>query len=148
MKSPKFCIPPYELIGQQCLFFSRPYEPWGITHSWDKVSTAPSLQSSHHHAQAYKNFYDASIFCMERGGFLAEQIKDVKKAQRFCKYLKGKLGCPRFAVSILFLAGSCTPSLIARHGSCYQWSPVDGQETRVPCNTEGLKARFVCQQNE
>eukprot|EP00090_Calanus_glacialis_P002931 TRINITY_DN12143_c0_g1_i1.p1 TRINITY_DN12143_c0_g1~~TRINITY_DN12143_c0_g1_i1.p1 ORF type:complete len:149 (+),score=27.60 TRINITY_DN12143_c0_g1_i1:189-635(+) len=117
VKSPKFCIPPYELIGQQCLFFSRPYEPWGITHSWDK---------------AYKNFYDASIFCMERGGFLAEQIKDVQKAQRFCKYLKG----------------SCTPSLIARHGSCYQWSPVDGQETRVPCNTEGLKARFVCQQNE
>merc|ERR1712179_354543 len=104
VKSPKVCIPPYELIGQQCLFFSRPYEPWGITQSWD---------------QAYKNFYDASIFCLSRGGFLAEHIQSVEKAQRFCKYLKG---------------------------SCYQWSPVTGQETRVPCNTMDLKARFVCQQ--
>jgi len=74
VKSSKICIPPYEKIGQQCLFFSRPYQPWGITQTWD---------------QAYKNFYDASIFCMERGGFLAEHIQDVKKALKFCKYLRG-----------------------------------------------------------
>ena len=104
VKTAKVCIPRYSLVDQQCLFFSRPYEPWGITQSWDQVGTLASTQilRSLPFVQAYKNFYDASIFCMERGGFLAEQIQSVEKAQSFCKYLKG----------------SCTPSLIARRGSC------------------------------
>ena len=27
-----------EKIGQQCLYFSRPFQPWGITESWEEVS--------------------------------------------------------------------------------------------------------------
>merc|ERR1711976_1025659 len=54
VKTSKVCISPYENIGKQCLYFSRPYEPWGITKSWD---------------QAYKSFYGAAIFCLENGGF-------------------------------------------------------------------------------
>ena len=37
VKTTKACISPYERIGKQCLYFSRPYEPWGITKSWDQV---------------------------------------------------------------------------------------------------------------
>ena len=44
VKTAKLCISPYSLVGQQCLFFSRPYEPWGITQSWDQVGTLPSTQ--------------------------------------------------------------------------------------------------------
>ena len=44
VKTAKVCIPPYSLVGQQCLFFSRPYEPWGITQSWDQVGTLASTQ--------------------------------------------------------------------------------------------------------
>jgi len=116
VKSQKYCQPPYEKIGHQCLYFSRPYEPWGVSGTWE---------------QAYKSFYDAAVFCLENGGFLAQKIKDVDKALNFCKYLRG----------------SCSPSLIARNGKCYQWSPVDGQELELPCNTENLKARFVCEQS-
>ena len=74
VKSSKKCSPPFEKIGPQCLYFSRPYEPWGIDGKWDG---------------AYKSFYDAAVFCLENGGFLAEKIKDVDKALKFCKYLKG-----------------------------------------------------------
>ena len=41
--------------------------------------------------------------------------------------------------------GSCAPSLLARAGRCYQWSPVDGSELELACNTDNLKARFVCE---
>merc|ERR1711988_2003410 len=115
VKSSKICIPPYEKIGSQCLYFSRPFQPWGITHSWDK---------------AYKSFYDAAVFCLENGGHLAEKIKDVDRALKFCKYLRG----------------SCTPSLLSREGRCYQWSPVSGEELEMPCDTENLKSRFICEQ--
>ena len=95
VKTQRRCDPPYEKIGGQCLYFSRPYEAWGITGSWSK---------------AYKSFYDAAVFCLENGGYLAEQVEDVDTALQFCARLKG----------------SCTPSLIARNGKCYQWSPIDG----------------------
>ena len=76
------------------------------------------------YVKAYKSFYGAAIFCLENGGFLAEQILDVEKALKFCKHLKGKIYFPNILVSSVL--GSCTPSLIARKGRCYQWSPLDG----------------------
>ena len=45
------------------------------------------------------------------------------------------------------IIGGCAPSLIAREGFCYQWSPVDGVETLVPCNLTDMKARFICDQD-
>ena len=70
----------------------------------------------------------------------------------------------------LFLAGGCSPSLVARDGSCYQWSPLDGGEQETPwsvlspqlhfiisnypkhctdwyfSNSAQLKTRFICEQ--
>ena len=37
VKSQKYCQPPYEKIGHQCLYFSRPYEPWGVSGTWEQV---------------------------------------------------------------------------------------------------------------
>ena len=31
------CRAPYEQIGDQCLYFSRPYKPWGVADTWDQV---------------------------------------------------------------------------------------------------------------
>jgi len=112
---PKTCSPPYKRIGSQCLYFSAPYEPWGVDNHWD---------------QAYKSFYGAAVFCLSNGGFLAERILDVDVALQFCNYSRG----------------SCTPSLLARNGRCYQWSPLDGSESELPCNTENLKTRFICEE--
>ena len=33
------CRAPYEQIGDQCLYFSRPYKPWGVADTWDQVCT-------------------------------------------------------------------------------------------------------------
>ena len=46
---------------------------------------------------------------------------------------------------IIFIGG-CAPSLIARDGYCYQWSPIDEEELKIPCRIPGLKARFICEQ--
>ena len=45
------CPRPYELIGTQCLFFSQPYLPWGLSESW---------------AEAYLNYYDAVVLCRQQ----------------------------------------------------------------------------------
>lgn len=132
VKTSKACISPYEKIGKQCLYFSRPYEPWGITKSWDQVGKNEGRDVEMYilenlfkiYVKAYKSFYGAAIFCLENGGFLAEQILDVEKALKFCKHLKGKIYFPYKVLSSIL--GSCTPSLIARKGRCYQWSPLDG----------------------
>ena len=39
------CRAPYEAVGRQCLFFSRPYADWGITDSWREVSRISQSQS-------------------------------------------------------------------------------------------------------
>ena len=96
VKTSKACISPYEKIGKQCLYFSRPYEPWGITKSWDQVGRNESRERCilenlfKIYVKAYKSFYGAAIFCLENGGILAEQILDVGKALKYCKHLKGK----------------------------------------------------------
>ena len=43
------------------------------------------------------------------------------------------------------MAGGCAPSLVAREGRCYQWSPLDGAELELPCTQPNLKARFICE---
>ena len=60
---------------------------------------------------------------------LAEKIRNVDKALKFCKYLRGKFSQEargREGVKTKF-SGSCTPSLISREGRCFQWSPLDGE---------------------
>ena len=70
------CRAPYEAVGRQCLFFSRPYAAWGIDNSW---------------SGAYKSLWDASDFCSLHGGKLAPSVQDFKAASAFCKSAEG--GC-------------------------------------------------------
>merc|ERR1712109_66348 len=82
--------------------------------------------------KAYKSVYDAAVFCLEHGGRLAGKVEEPLEATRHCATIKE----------------SCAPSLLARDGSCYQWSPVDGSETKIPCNSSQLKTRFICEEDE
>ena len=56
--------------------------------SWQTLAWTFQLRT----LQAYKSFYDAAVFCLENGGFLAERIEDVDQALKFCKYLRGDRG--------------------------------------------------------
>jgi hypothetical protein len=40
--------------------------------------------------QAYKNFYDAALFCLEHGGNLAEAVDDFRAASKFCSIIRGR----------------------------------------------------------
>ena len=41
--------------------------------------------------QAYKTIYSASLFCLEHGGRLAEQVHDHKSAIQHCHTIRGEL---------------------------------------------------------
>nr|XP_040583651.1 uncharacterized protein LOC121132330 [Lepeophtheirus salmonis] len=111
-----YCRKPYVKIGSQCLFFSRPYEPWGITSTWK---------------EAYLNFYDAVALCkIVGGGKLASQVTDYDSAKQHCLYVRG----------------GCAPSLIRKgYDKCYQWSPIDGSELQIPCRRWEVEMRFICE---
>nr|ACO10895.1 MFS-type transporter C6orf192 [Caligus rogercresseyi] len=114
-----FCRSPYVAIGRQCLFFSRPYEPWGISPSWN---------------EAYFNFYDAVTVCkLIGGGQLASGVKDFLSAKEHCLREKG----------------GCAPSLIRKgYNECYQWSPLDGSEMKIPCRQWEITMRFICEDTQ
>ncbi len=77
------CPVPYKLIGDQCLFFSRPFSPWGITNDWKG---------------AYLNYYNALEICqVVGGGRLAGQVKKFEEANAFCLRVRG--GCAPSLVS-------------------------------------------------
>ena len=87
-------MPPYEAVGSQCLFFSRPHPPWGILPSWDQVAstqstTGFSLKLMNLVLQAYKSVYDAAIFCLEHGGSLAERVEEPEEAVEHCTQIQG-----------------------------------------------------------
>ncbi len=120
MTSAPTCPRPYELIGTQCLFFSQPYLPWGLSESW---------------AESYLNFYDAVALCRQQAshkglkGDLATEVKSWPAAQRFCERARG----------------TCAPSLIRRNDQCYQWSPIDGTEMAIECKRWEVTMRFICE---
>ncbi|XP_023341833.1 uncharacterized protein LOC111711669 [Eurytemora carolleeae] len=87
VRSQSLCIPPYQKVGKQCLFFSRPHSPWGLSDTWH---------------QAYKSVYDAAVFCMAHDGQLAEQVQDFKSALDLCATVRG--GC---APSLVARRGHC-----------------------------------------
>lgn len=120
------CPRPYVLVGMQCLFFSQPCDEWQMSNTWD---------------ESYANYYDAVATCRIKSnetstkeipgmGDLAEKILDYKMALQYCTK---------------FAKGGCAPSLLHRQGRCYQWSPVDGSETEVPCRQWQHRMRFVCE---
>ena len=119
-KSALTCPRPYELIGVQCLFFSQPYLPWGLTESW---------------AESYLNFYDAVAMCRLQAankglkGDVASEVRNFESAKRFCKRSRG----------------GCAPSLLYRDNLCYQWSPMDGSEVEIPCKRWEVTMRFICE---
>jgi len=77
------CPIPYNLIGDQCLFFSRPFSPWGISEDW---------------RDAYLNYFNAAEMCnIMGGGRLAEKIRNFEATNTFC----------------LKVRGGCTPSLVS-----------------------------------
>merc|ERR1719361_2816557 len=102
------CPRPYELIGTQCLFFSQPYLPWGLSESW---------------AEAYLNYYDAVVLCRQQAankglkGDLATKVGNWPAAKRFCERSRG----------------GCAPSLVRHDKTCFQWSPIDGTEIKISC---------------
>ena len=114
------CPRPYELIGTQCLFFSQPYLPWGLSESWE---------------EAYLNFYDAVAKCRlqasDRGlqGDLATSVRNWESAKLFCQRTRG----------------GCAPSLLRRDNKCYQWSPIDGKEMEIPCKRWDVTMRYICE---
>ena len=114
------CPRPYELVGTQCLFFSQPYLPWGLSESW---------------AESYLNFYDAVALCRSqasnkgRKGDLATQVRNFQAAQKLCQRSRG----------------GCAPSLIRRGQTCFQWSPLDGSEMEIPCRRWEVTMRYVCE---
>lgn len=78
------CPDPYKLIGDQCLFFSRPFSPWGITKDW---------------RGAYLNYYNAFEMCkVVGGGRLAEKVNKFEEANAFCLRVRG--GCAPSLVSL------------------------------------------------
>jgi hypothetical protein len=114
------CPRPYELIGTQCLFFSQPYLPWGLTETW---------------AEAYLNYYDAVAVCRIQAsnkgltGDLASSVRNFEAAKRFCRRSRG----------------ACAPSLIRRDDQCYQWSPIDGSEIKITCKRWDVTMRYICE---
>ena len=114
------CPRPYELVGTQCLFFSQPYLPWGLSESW---------------AESYLNFYDAVALCRlqashkGRKGDLATEVRNFEAAQKLCQRSRG----------------GCAPSLIRRGQTCFQWSPLDGSEMEIPCRRWEVTMRYVCE---
>ena len=128
--------------------------------------------------KAYKSVYDAAVFCLEHGGRLAGKVEEPLEATRHCATIEGRLlvskvpqpipipisvrepvyfgfsksnipfNALRLNIHRSSPSGSCAPSLLARDGSCYQWSPVDGSETKIPCNSSQLKTRFICEEDE
>lgn len=114
------CPRPYELIGTQCLFFSQPYLPWGLSETW---------------SESYLNFYDAVAMCRTQAsnkglqGDLATSVRNVAAAQAYCRRSRG----------------GCAPSLIRRDEKCFQWSPVDGSEMEIPCKRWQVTMRYICE---
>ena len=114
------CPRPYELIGTQCLFFSQPYLPWGLSESWE---------------ESYLNFYDAVAKCRlqasDRGlkGDLAASVRNWEAAKKFCDRSRG----------------GCAPSLLRKESKCFQWSPIDGSEIEIPCRRWDVTMRYICE---
>jgi hypothetical protein len=142
------CPEPFVLIGMQCLFFSQPYEPWGMQSTWE---------------ESYANYYDAVTICrsktkkylnnntknkstsmsssyssattrhnsIEGFGDLASEIINYEEALKYCN---DRVRNP----------GGCSPSLLHKKGKCRQWSPIDGKIVEITCDWRN-KMRFVCE---
>ena len=140
------CPQPYVLIGMQCLFFSQPYDPWGMSTTWE---------------ESYANYYDAVTICrsktkqdledqknlnkgfasfesnynnrnnVEGEGDLASEVVNYEEALKYCN---DRIRNP----------GGCSPSLLHKKGKCRQWSPIDGKTQDIPCDWR-TKMRFVCE---